>query len=73
MRVIPILTAAAIGIVASYGLASAQATNVTPKPAMAKSDVSTQQPLAKSMKATKVQKAKKAKKSKKSKMQVTTR
>ena len=75
---LPILTAAAIGIVASYGLANAQTTNVTPKPAMAKSDASTQQPLAKSMKATKVQKAKttkvqKAKKAKKAKMQVTTR
>lgn len=36
MRILPILTAAAIGIVASYGLANAQATNTAPTPGTAK-------------------------------------
>jgi hypothetical protein len=36
MRIVPILTAAAIGLVASYGLASAQATNVAPQSGTAK-------------------------------------
>ena len=36
MRILTIVTAAAIGIVASYGLANAQATNMAPKPGTAK-------------------------------------
>lgn len=37
MRILSIVTAAAIGIVASYGLASAQATNTAPVSGTAKS------------------------------------
>lgn len=36
MRILPIVTAAAIGLVASYGLASAQATNTAPQSGTAK-------------------------------------
>ena len=70
MRILPVLTAAAIGLVASLSFANAQATNVQPRsgtaPTMANTSDSMSKPMAK--KGKKAMKGKKAKKSGKKKM-----
>jgi hypothetical protein len=69
MRIIPVLAAAALAVVASYGLASAQATNVAPRsgtaPALQSPSVQTQPAITGTVR--------KAKKSKKHKKRISTR